>query len=376
MLYLQKAINYRILMKIIPCILVGGLFFLASCFNNTSETQMEQPSLEVEESPAPGYQWYTLRDGRFVPGFYTGAQELRPWPIQDRVAGFARMDNKLYCLINGYGLALFPEQEDEEFDYLYSRNIFQNKTFSRVIAYNQTHYIHLYRDTIFQDGLPEGSRCFYEYLPEDNTLVPFSAPDVSSDPRWQAISLSVEEPGMWNIAWKLVSSNSSQYFYSAYSLDQDQAVELSREDFIQSTALLSPEAAPELLRQLLEEDEVSNAINENDIYVLEVHFQDNGTSRAFLLGDQAGIEDPDVSLNRVYASCSADVTALILPGGQVFLSRSDTGSVWMYTIPRPDDSVRFTAVSIIPGLGITAAWETQEFFQVGDSGLFVLYSEL
>jgi hypothetical protein len=345
----------------------------------------------------------TLRE---ISGFDALEEEQgEPWTVQERVAGFLRVGDILYCGINGAGLVPFTIGETglEKDRTVKNPGLFAGRTIGKLFFYRDTLYCHLYYNAMFDTARPDSAPVFLVTLrPGDNHFEIVgrppgsdqSTPTPDEQSGWEAADLIPHREKPWAVAWKWSDGEKTEFRYSTLPFDSlirnglstsiswetiEEGDIISRNDFLESYEFLSCEELPPQLDVVVKQelhDPSSPLYNDAPVVVhISVRSPECTSPDRYRLGSLDELREKGPRLLRIPAYRVKNTYYLLFPGGIVYVS--ERGSSDADNPPRelllPPLPAGFTYTDIwTDGSTLVASWEQQEFTGVVHAGMITM----
>jgi len=337
--------------------------------------------------------WYILEDGVLQehPGFAEAdkadetnearATPFLPWTVQERIAGFAEVDGKLHCGVNGAGVAVFEleARAGTLLPHLYTVHntyLFTGRTIGSIFSYDGTVYCHLYRNTLFDTAPPKADPVSLVGLAARErrfrvTVLSFQA----NHPEWEVVELLPAAEGPWHLAYKYSGKDKTAFRYSQLDLDTRQEREIGREAFRSRYRFSRPDSLPPPVVRLADRyfAGVDTPRYEGGPAVIHISVQSPGSPvpERYRIGDLSDLGKRTDRILRISGFRRGESWVFLLPEGELF--RMSAPGAGIKTTELPPLPPGFVYTDLWAGEDAAAvSWEEQRFAEVGRAGMLVV----
>ncbi len=355
------------------------IFFTSSCTNAKEEKIASETisTAQTEKTDEPAIQWYY-----FVPSdkfqilpvnsiTEVPKTEFKPWTEAETVVNFGLYYENPLILINKAGILSTKDFPDAE--KLVTIPEFKDKTIAGFYKTNLGTMIRFYTNTVFSDIYDfDTGFCLYRYNSIEKKITPvISAEHFNLKKIAQLTNLSFNKK--WYASFKTEINNQIEFNYFEFASFSDILEKnyrtISQQEFIDRTNVKflhkkteknSP--FPEITKKLLE--------CEYDNLNIKIFAEELKDKLVFFKSDMDSTykENCKITANTLEFSNSKDkIKAILFNNGKLLYSKNNQN--WkVKELPALPENFVYTSF-VIEKNKILAAWEEQNFFQIGKSGL-------
>ena len=371
------------------------LFFLAvllsvsACSKTEQKTNTDREAQTViEEKEKPGLLWYRFAETPAGGGngkieivqtespFAAKAERFLPWTEAVRISGIAVMYDPPLLLINktgvmaGFGFEEAPETETVP--------LFAEKTADGFYKTDSGNLIRFYNNSIFSAVTDtEEKPCLCRYNLASKEFTPLIFPHhFGLKKKAQLAGLEFED--RWFASFKTEKNEQVEFDYFSFSgiesLLNGRYTKIDQEEFIARTAPVDVRSTRAKAADLAEFTDI--LLNEKTENIQAEVFSDNLKSRILLIKTD-GSEEAEIRENKNTAACAAEFgekngggisKAILFNSGKLFFKKN--GNWDSLSLPELPHNFSYTYFIVKNG-AVTAGWEEQRFFEVGQAGFLV-----
>jgi len=353
---------------------------LAGC-GDRERGQAAEVDASLRSPAAPEGLWFQLREGRFEQIQGPGAirpTPLRPWTVQERVAGMVLLGAHPYLAVNGHGVAAvslgpsgFPR-----FRPFYDPLLFGYRTFTRMLPRGQSLLCHVYFNSLLNettaDALELRGISLLELFPEDGVYRHRTPAFQRLSPDWECVGFAPQDPQAAALAWKHSGPLETRFAYTRLDLAGGEERAAKQEDYRSALAFAPVDGADPALRAVTRE--AARRLSSTRIAIgLQFLVRADGEP----LERRYQILPPEFHVSEHIALLTLPVEerggrfTLLTPDGTLLWAGDGSLGVRERRLPALPEGFAYTDLLLWEGLAATA-WEQRAFAQVGAAGLFLL----
>ncbi len=356
-------------------VVVGLLLLCFSCKKEAEKTAIvQQPAVQTESKP---YHWLYFTSGtdRVLLKKVQRVAEIPPvrfipWTKAVRVVDIG-YDKEPLFLINKCGIYTWDDCIPNA-PFAAQHQLFSLASAGGLYRVNDGYSVRIHQNSIFSEKKAlKNTHFLLRRENGSNVYTPEAEPSALDLPKEAQCTALQQVNNTWYACFKCDDGKSVSFYYRSC----DDFADLTKKDAVQYVSTVSKEAfrnackpnSYRLLPAILKN--MADSIENTEPVYIRLFSHDSAHTTFFL---KSGSENANGTIN-AHAIFSKNenqepFAALLLPDGAFFMNSGETGVKLLHLPALPDNFV-YTAF-FIKDNKIIAAWEEQDFFQVGRSGLF------
>ncbi|MBA7698201.1 hypothetical protein ES703_106876 [subsurface metagenome] len=308
----------------------------------------------------------------------------RPWTVQERIADFVPLKDKIYLAVNGRGLASLKISAagSPHFEYFYDPLIFKYRTITTLLAGNGSLICHLYFNKMLnitgQENLKLQGISLLRLFPEEGIYQFISLPFQREHPDWESVGFVPENEDRFFLEWKYSGSEESRFRYSLFSISNMSEQPIDRLTFRRAYGFRetgggnTPAALQSLFQTVIKRFSDQNL---STAFHFLLRSGDEPLLRRYAYQPEGFSEADNIRLFRIRIYKREGDYFLLTPDGYILKSGNRGEKLKSFQLPPLPENYHYFDL-LIDNENFILSWEDASFTQVGAAGILIVNSSI